>query len=113
MEKDSCSALPETSNHLPLWLRKTEAMKEFALSAKRLRQLRKKRKVTHRLEGNEYVYETKSLIDYSKKNLIEAVISEPQREDEKLIQLTKEVIRKEKEKEVREKEESKKGGDNA
>jgi len=100
-------------NHLPLWLRKKEAMKEFALSVKRLRQLRKDKKVAHRLEGNEYIYETQSLINYCRENSIMAEIPEHQGQDEKLMSLTKEVLRKEKEKEMREKEESKKGGDDA
>lgn len=98
---------------LSLWLRKREAMKQFALSERRLRQLRKERRVTHRHEGNEYRYETASLIDYSYGDAIRAKIPEPQNEDEKLIQLTKEVIRKEREKAVMEKEESEQGGDNA
>lgn len=101
------------ANHLPLWLRKKEAMKEFALSAKRLRHLRKEKRVTHRLEGNGYVYETQSLLSYCRENLIMAEIPELQNEEERLMLLTKEVLRKEKEKEMREKEESKKGGDNA
>lgn len=88
-------------------------MKEFALSAKRLRHLRKEKRVTHRFEGNGYVYETQSLINYCKENLIMAEIPEHQGQDEELMSLTKEVLRKEKEKEMREKEASKKGGDNA
>lgn len=99
---------PEISEHLPLWLRKKEAMEQFALSEKRLRELRKDRLVTFRLEGNEYVYETQSLIDYSYQDSIKAEVPEiPEsldKGDHKLISLTREVIRQEKEKEVREKE---------
>lgn len=88
-------------------------MKEFALSEKRLRHLRKEKRVTHRLEGNGYVYETQSLISYCREHLIMAEIPEYQSQDEKLMSLTKEVLRKEKEKEMKEKEASKKGGDDA
>ncbi len=86
-------------------------MEEFALSEKRLRQLRKEKRITHRLEGKEYCYQTQSLIDYCRGNMTIA-ISKPQNEDEKLMLLTREVIRKEREKEVMEKEKSKQGGDN-
>jgi hypothetical protein len=109
---------PEISEHLPLWLRKREAMGQFALSEKRLRELRQHRLVTFRLEGNEYVYETQSLIDYSYRDSVKAEIPESlDQGDHKLISLTREVIRREKEKGVREregeKEKSNKEDDNA
>ncbi len=100
--------------HIPLWISKIRAMEEFALSEKRLRQLRKEKRITFRLEGNRYVYQTRSLVNYCRGNTTIAEIPEPQNEDERLMLLTKEVLQKEKEKEIREKEELKslKGGDN-
>lgn len=106
--------MKELSPDLPLWLRKKRAIEEFGLSEKRLRNLRKNRQVTHRLEGKEFLYETASLINYANGNSIPAEVLEPENGDERLIRLAKEVIVREKEQEVRNKEKnSTKEGDDA
>ncbi len=89
---------------LSLWLRKKKAIEEFGLSEKRLRALRKNKKVTHRFEGKEFLYETASLINYANGNAVKADVLEPQNGEGKLMLLTKEVVLRELEKEVRSKE---------
>lgn len=91
-------------NGLPKWLRKKRAIEEFGLSEKRLRILRKTRQVTHRLEGNEFLYESASLVNYANGNSIPAEALESEDGDGKLMQLTKEVLMKELEEKVKIKE---------
>jgi len=86
---------------LSLWLKKKKAIEEFGLSEKRLRTLRKNKQVTHRFEGKEFLYETASLINYANGNAVKAEIPEPQYGDGELMLLTKEVMLRELEKEVR------------
>jgi len=100
--------MKEFSSGLPLWLKKERAIAEFGLSPKRLRTLRKNKQVTHRLEGNEFLYESASLVNYADGNSIPAEIPEPEDGDQKLMLLTKEVLRKEREIEVMKKEKNQK-----
>ena len=86
---------------LSLWLKKKKAIEEFGLSEKRLRTLRTNKQVTHRFEGKEFLYETASHINYANGNAVKADVPEPQNGDGELMLLTKEVMLRELEKEVR------------
>ena len=87
--------MKELSPRLPLWLKKKRAIAEFGLSEKRLRTLRKNKQVTHRLEGNEFLYETASLVNYANGNAVLPEMLNPKNGDSKLMLLEKEVLRKE------------------
>ena len=88
---------------LPRWLPKRDAMKEFAFSEDRLRQLRKENKINFVMEGNQFIYETQSLIAYREEAIVR---NNAEEEENEVAQLLKEVLKKESEAERRDAEQA-------
>ncbi len=99
-----------SANGLPRWLKKRRVCEEYALSEKRLRELRKQSLVKFRQDGNQFVYLTENLDDYFNGKIETPDALKPKNGDSKLVLLEKEVLLKEaKVKAIKEKE---KGDDN-
>ena len=88
---------------LPRWLPKRKAMEEFAFSEDGLRQLRKENKINFVMEGNQFIYETQSLIAYREKAIVR---NNAEDEENEVAQLLKEVLKKESEAERRDAEQA-------
>ena len=84
-----------SGNGLPKWLKKRRVCEEFALSEKRLRELRQQSLVRFRQDGNQFVYLTESLDDYFNGKIEMPEISNPDEGDNQIMSLKKEVLRKE------------------